>query len=73
MVDEQRAQHLLRDVANHRLHQLHHGLVIAVGLVSLEHRELGVVLARQTFVAKVAPDLEHAVHAAHEQALEIEL
>ena len=48
-------------------------LVIAVGLVGFEHGELGVVLAREAFVAEVAADLEHLVHAADQQALEVKL
>src|SRR5262245_287029 len=57
----------------HPLHQLHHRLVIAEGLVGLHHRELGVVPAREAFVAEDAADLEHAVDAAHEQSLVIQL
>ena len=73
MFDHQGAEHLLRDLADHGLHQFHHALVIPVGLVGLEHRELGVVLAGEPLVAKVAADLEYLVHAAHQQALERKL
>ena len=73
VLDDERVQHLLRDVADHALHQLHHGLVVAIGLVGFEHRELRVVLPREAFVAEVAANLKDLVHAAHEQALEVKL
>ena len=44
-----------------------------VGLVELEHRELGVVLARQPLVAEVAADLVDAIEAADHQPLEVQL
>src|SRR5882672_7832034 len=47
--------------------------MIAVGLVELEHGELGVVARRDPLVAKVAVDLEHLLEPAHHEALEIEL
>src|SRR3954451_22416265 len=48
-------------------------LVVRVGLVPLEHRELGVVLERQPLVAEVLADLVHALQAADDQPLEVEL
>ena len=45
--------------------QLHHDLVIRIGLVELKHGELGVPAPAQAFIAKVAVDLIHAVKAAH--------
>ena len=66
-----------RDVAAKRGHEVpdqrHHAAVVGVGLVDLQHRELRVVLPRDALVAEIAPDLEHAVEAAHEQALQVEL
>src|SRR5690606_15356876 len=49
-----------------------HAAVVAVGLIDLEHGELGVVAARDALVAEVAADLEDAVIAADEHALEVE-
>src|SRR6185436_13332473 len=46
---------------------------VAKGAVRLEHRELVVVLSRQTFVPKVFADFEQAIDPADEQALVIEL
>ncbi len=48
-------------------------MVVAVGLVELEHGELGVVLGGDAFVAEVAVDLVDAIHAADYEALEVEL
>jgi trehalose/maltose hydrolase-like predicted phosphorylase len=56
-----------------RLHQFHHRLVIAERLIRFEHREFGIVPAREAFVAEVAADLEQLVNAADEQALEVKL
>jgi hypothetical protein len=50
----------------------HHALVIAERLIRFEHGEFGIVFAREAFVAEVAADLEHLVHAADQQALEIQ-
>jgi hypothetical protein len=48
-------------------------VVVAVGLVELEHGELGVVLGGDAFVAEVAVDLVDAIHAADYETLEVEL
>src|SRR6185369_7039961 len=42
----ERSEHLFRDMTNQGLRELHHLLVIAIGLIRFEHRELGVVLSR---------------------------
>ena len=51
----------------------HQILVVAVRLVELEHRELGVVLRRDPLVPEVARDLVHALHAADRQPLQVQL
>ena len=56
-----------------RLSEVHHRAVIAVGLVGLEHRELGVVPGAHAFVAVDAAEFEDTLHAADEQPLEMEL
>ena len=48
-------------------------VVVRVGLVPLEHRELGVVLVRDALVAEVLADLVDPLEPAHDQALEVEL
>ena len=58
----------------HQLLEQHHRVaVVGVGLVELEHRELGVVPRREALVAEDPPDLEHLVEAADHEALEVEL
>ncbi len=56
-----------------RLGELHHVLDVGVRLVGLHHRELGVVAWRKTLVAEHPADLEHPVHAADDQPLEVQL
>ncbi len=46
---------------------------VRVGLVPLEHRELGVVLERDALVAEVLAQLVHPLEAADDQPLEVEL
>ena len=53
--------------------EAHEIVVVGVGLVELEHGELGVVAGADAFVAEVAVDLEDAVEAADDEALEVEL
>ena len=48
-------------------------LVVGVGLVPLEHRELGVVLVRDALVAEVLAELVDAVDAADDQPLQVQL
>ena len=62
-----------RALGEERLAELHHRVVVAVGLVGLEHRELGVVVAIDALVAEVAPQLVHALHAPDEHPLEVQL
>ena len=67
------ADRLARDRRQHLLGHVHQLAVLAVGLVELEHRELGVVLRRDPFVPEVAVDLVDALDAADRQALQVEL
>ena len=64
---------LHRDVADHRFGQVHDLVVGRVGLVQLQHRELGVVPGADAFVAEIAVDLVDALEAADHQALEVQL
>ena len=48
-------------------------VVVGVGLVPLEHRELGVVLGREALVAEVLAELVDPLEAADDQALEVQL
>ena len=55
------------------LHQIHHAVEIGKGLIQLDAGEFGVVLGVHALVAEDAANLIHAVHAAHDQALEVQL
>jgi hypothetical protein len=57
----------------HLLGQVHEVGVGGVRLVELQHRELGVVLARQPLVAKVPSDLVDPIEPAHHQPLQVQL
>ena len=67
------ADDLLRNLANQRFGEIHQVVIILIGLVELEHREFRVVPRREALVAKVAVDLEHFLHPADHELLEIEL
>ena len=71
--DARRAQDALRHVPDQRLGQVHQVVIVAVGLVELEHRELGVVPRRDALVAEIAVDLEDLFQAADDQFLQIQL
>ena len=63
----------LRQELEKILSELHGVVVVAIGLVILEHGEFGVVLEGDAFVAEVAVDFVHAVEAADDQALQVKL
>jgi len=63
----------LRDRAQHFLGEVHEVAVVAVGLVELEHRELGLCRVEMPSFRKFRFDLEDLFESAHHQALEIEL
>src|SRR5690606_18108712 len=67
VLDLGRAEQRTGRLADELLRQRHDVAVIRVGLIQLEHRELGVVPRRQPFVAKRAADLVDALEAADEQ------
>ena len=68
-----RPQTSLRQAAEQLLGQLDEVVVVGVRLVELEHRELGVVLRRDPFVAEVAVDLVDARQPADDQPLQVKL
>ena len=72
-LDLGRAQHALGDLGDQPLEVVRGLLVVGVGLVPLEHRELGVVLVRDALVAEVLAELVDAVDAADDEPLEVEL
>ena len=66
------AEHRLRQLAEQLFGQVHVVAVVCVGLIELEHGELGVMTGRDTFIAEVAVDLEHLLEAANYQTLEVQ-
>ena len=58
---------------DHALGQVHHVVVVGEGLVGLQHRELGVVPGVDALVAEHPPDLEHPLHPADDEPLEVQL
>jgi hypothetical protein len=71
--DRRRAGHRDRGVLDELLGEVGDAVVVGVRLVGLEHRELGAVGGVGALVAEVAVDLEDAVDAADDGALEEEL
>ena len=70
---DQGAVDIERDLLEKLLGEVHQVVVVGVGLVELEHGELGVVAGGDALVAEVAVDLVDAIEAADDQALEVEL
>ena len=60
-------------VAQQVFGEAHQILVVPVRRVELHHRELGVVPHADAFVAETPVDLEHALEAADDQALQVQL
>ena len=67
------AADILRQAGIQLLHQVHHALVIGVGLVQLHGGEFGVVLGIHTLIAEDASHLVHTIQAAHDEPLEVKL
>ena len=73
-VDELRgAGGLAGCVAQDLFGEVHQVVMVPVRGVELHHREFGVVPHRDAFVAKAPVDLEHALEAADDEALQVEL
>ena len=53
--------------------EIHQAAIIGVGLVELQHRELGIVMRGEALVAEVAIDLVDALQPAHHQPLQVQL
>ena len=67
------AQHGQGQLAEQLLGEVHVVAVVGIGLVELEHGELGVVPGRDAFVTEVAVDLEDFLEATDHQTLEVQL
>ena len=73
VLDLRRAAYRESGTAHQILGQINHFHVVRIGLIELQHRELGVVLGGDALVAEVAVDLEHALEAADHEPLEVQL
>ena len=71
--DLRRPDRLARDGLDELLDPPHRVLVVRVGLVPLDHRELGRVLVGHALVAEVAAQLVDALEPADDEPLEVEL
>ena len=60
-------QHFEHSGSDHLLAEIHHCVHVCVGPVELQHRELGIVLAVNAFVAKVAIQLVDLLEASDQQ------
>ena len=61
-----------RRLAEQLFGEIDQAAIVGVGLVELQHGELGVVVGGESFVAEVAVDFVDAVEAADHQALQVE-
>ena len=59
--------------ADHILNQIHHAVIVGIGLIELDHGEFRIMLGIHALVAENAANLIHAREAAHDQALEVQL
>ncbi len=64
---------LHRHARHERFRDVHHVVVVGVGLVQLELSELGAVGPVHALVAEVLADLEDALHPTDYQPLEVQL
>ena len=72
-LDRTGAETVLDHARDDAFRQLHHVGVVGVGLVQLEHRELGIVGPVDALVPEVVADLVHPLEPADEQPLEVQL
>src|SRR3954471_5285111 len=63
----------LGQMTNESLHQIRHLLEIGVCPVDLEHGELRIVTARNSFVSKVPVQLEHLGKTGHQETFQVKL
>ncbi|ABA50357.1 Hypothetical protein BURPS1710b_2724 [Burkholderia pseudomallei 1710b] len=71
--DRRGAERVDGRLADQPLGEVHQPAVIGVRGVELHHREFRIVARRHAFVPEVAVDLEHALEAADDQALQVKL
>ena len=67
-----RTQHFLSHMTIEILRQIHHAVVICVGLVKFHQGKLRIMSGIKTFVAEHTADLVNPFHTAHDQSLQIQ-
>ena len=60
-------------MTDHTFGEIHHALVVCVGLVEFHHREFRIVAGAQAFVTEVTVNLEHLLETTDHQTLQIQL
>ena len=70
--DASRTADLLARVSNQLLREIHHVVVVGIGLVHLDRGELRVVPGADAFVAEDPAQLIDPLEAAHHKALEVQ-
>ena len=65
--------HLLGDRGEHRLGEIHHRVVVGIGLIHLHGGELRVVTGAHPFIPEDAAQLVHPLEPAHHQPLQVQL
>ena len=73
VLDRGRTEDFGGDASDEFLGEPHHVSMVGIRPVELEHRELGVVPRRHAFVAEHPADLKDPLHAADDEALQVEL
>ena len=73
MFDGQRAADFVGEIANQFFDEIRHFFEVGIGPIGLEHREFGIVFPGNSFIPKVAVDLEHLVESAYEQTFQMKL
>ncbi len=69
--DMQCAAGVLRRLADQRLRDIHHTVVIRIRLIEFYTGKFGIVANIHTLVSEVSADLIHSFHAAHDQPFQI--
>ena len=73
VLDRRPARHVARQAGEHLLGEDHEVLVRRIGLIELEHGELGVVARRETLVAEDARELEDPLEPSDDEPLQVQL
>ena len=73
VVYRRRAAHLPHEMPDQILGQSHQVLVVGISLVEFQHRKFGIVPGGQSLVAKITVNLEHFLHTADDEPLQIQL